>query len=120
MLEGVIIRRSFIVEGGDKKYVDVYCEEGYVELVVLGVEPIIRNPRRFSRVYDRIITRVVTTRSKPLDHRRIRVWSINISGLKRFNDKTFIILTVNDSLNIYVPYGKARFVKDCIREVRGL
>lgn len=115
----MIIKRAFIVEGGDRKFVDVHCSGDYVEIHVLGVEPLSIRPRRFSRVYDRVITRIITLRSKPLEIRRYKVKSIGIAGVKRLYDREYVVLDINGMVKVFIPSEKIRFIKECIRIIKG-
>ncbi len=113
-----IVRNAFIIEGGDKKLVDIYCSMRELKLCILGVEPVAKKTRKISKTFDRLITRIITTRKHPLECRVIEVKTIRIIGWKTIDEKKYLVLDVNNMYKIYVRGDKLEYVKECIEIVK--
>ena len=119
MVDNMLIKGCFIIEGSDKALVDLYCEKDYFKICVIRREPIVKS-RKIAKPFDTFISRIVLERKKYLECRIIKINPKNISfkRKKKINDKIYYIIESKESPNIiiFVPYNKIEFLKKCLSQ----
>ncbi len=114
-----VIRRGFLVRGGDKVFVDLYCSRGLFRICIIGFAKKPRGGRRISGVYDKLLTEVFASRG---DYRECFEGEIRGSPRVRrvaADDKTYILVSLRGDLHVYFPLDKDEYVKKCIRIMGG-
>lgn len=107
----VLLKHCFMIEGGDRLWVEVSCDKRGVVVCVIGREPLGRS-RRISGVFDKAIKRIVGSRGRPLECRSFSGHG-EIAGYKRVDEKLYIIFSIG-GVRIYVPFDKEKFLRECL------
>ncbi len=111
----IVVRGGFVIEGGDKLFVEARCFEGRVSICVLGRGKLPYKPRRLPGVYDRLIMKTILERGVPLECREIRCNRLELDKT-RYDGETYYVLRIygDREIEVYFPLWKLDFIKKCI------
>lgn len=109
----VLLKHCFMIEGGDKLWVEVNCCEKGVVVCVIGREPLGRS-RRLGGVFDKAIKKIVGYRGRPLECKSFSGHG-KIVGYKRIDERLYIIFSIG-GVRIYIPVNKEKLLRECLRK----
>lgn len=110
------IYRCFYIDGNDRVWFDLICEDNTVKICTVSRENISRG-RKISRYYDIFLRKIVVQRGRYIEcySFELRSIKIRIIGRRKVNEHLYVILEMKPFKNrVYVPLNKIDLLKKCI------